>query len=172
MEQVIGFFQVPDPFDQHAALSPRAEADSRKAIWKPLKNDPIHITLNSLVISLATSVWNDMGCHYPRPVYMKSLLRAMRASRLLVHEHPLLILCINGKPISEHSPDFIVQGMDTLIVNILIASTITQANVNCVRACVNAHRRAAGGVLINFNEQCLSWMNIIQRPHKYYRSNL
>ena len=128
--------------------------------------------LTSLVISLATSVWNDMGCHYPKPVYLKSLLLAMRASRLLVHEHPLLILRINDKPISEHSPDFIVQGMDTLIVNLLVASTITQANVNCVRACVNAHRRAAGGVLINFGDQRLTWMNIIQSQHNYYRSSV
>ena len=126
--------------------------------------------LTSLVISLATSVWNDMGCHYPKQVYLKSLLHAMRASRLLVHEHPLLILRINDKPISEHSPDFIVQGMDTLIVNLLVASTITQANVNCVRACVNAHRRAAGGVLINFGDQRLTWMNIVQSQHNYYRS--
>ena len=128
--------------------------------------------LTSLVISLATSVWNDMGRHYPKPVYLKSLLQAMRASRLLVHEHPLLILRINDKPISEHSPDFIVQGMDTLIVNILVASTITQANVNCVRACVNAHRRAAGGVLINFGDQRLTWMNIVQSQHNYYRSSV
>ena len=128
--------------------------------------------LTSLVISLATSVWNDMGSHYPKPVYLKSLLNAMRASRLLVHEHPLLILRINDKPISEHSPDFIVQGMDTLIVNILVASTITQANVNCVRACVNAHRRAAGGVLINFGDQRLTWMNIVQSQHNYYRSSV
>jgi len=128
--------------------------------------------LTSLVISLATSVWNDMGCHYPKPVYLKSLLHAMRASRLLVHEHPLLILRINDKPISEHSPDFIVQGMDTLIVNILVASTITQADVNCVRACVNAHRRAAGGVLINFGDQRLTWMNIVQSQHNYYRSSV
>jgi GxxExxY protein len=128
--------------------------------------------LTSLVISLATSVWNDMGCHYPKPVYLKSLLQAMRASRLLVHEHPLLILRINDKPISEHSPDFIVQGMDTLIVNILVASTITQANVSCVRACVNAHRRAAGGVLINFGDQRLTWMNIVQSQHSYYRSSV
>ena len=128
--------------------------------------------LTSLVISLATSVWTDMGCHYPRPVYLKSMLYAMRASRLLVHEHPLLILRINDKPISEHSPDFIVQGMDTLIVNLLVASTITQANVNCVRACVNAHRRAAGGVLINFGDQRLTWMNIVQSQHNYYRSSV
>ena len=128
--------------------------------------------LTSLVISLATNVWNDMGCHYPSPVYLKSLLQAMRASRLLVHEHPLLILRINDKPISEHSPDFIVQGMDTLIVNLLVASTITQADVNCVRACVNAHRRAAGGVLINFGDQRLTWMNIVQSQHNYYRSSV
>ncbi len=128
--------------------------------------------LTSLVISHATSVWNDMGSHYPRPVYLKSLLYAMRASRLLVHEHPLLILRINDKPISEHSPDFIVQDKDTLIVNLLVSSTITQANVNCVRACVNAHRRAAGGVLINFGDQRLSWMNIVQSQHNYYRSSL
>jgi GxxExxY protein len=128
--------------------------------------------LTSLVISLATNVWNDMGCHYPKPVYLKSLLQAMRASRLLVHEHPLLILRINDKPISEHSPDFIVQGMDTLIVNLLVASTITQANINCVRACVNAHRRAAGGVLINFGDQRLTWMNIVQSQHNYYRSSV
>ena len=128
--------------------------------------------LTSLVISLATSVWNDMGCHYPRPVYLKSLLHAMRASRLLVHEHPLLILRINDKPISEHSPDFIVQDKDTLIVNLLVVSTITQADVNCVRACVNAHRRAAGGVLINFGDQRLTWMNIVQSQHNYYRSSV
>ena len=128
--------------------------------------------LTSLVISLATNVWNDMGCHYPKPVYLKSLLNAMRASRLLVHEHPLLILRINDKPISEHSPDFIVQDKDTLIVNLLVASTITQANVNCVRACVNAHRRAAGGVLINFGDQRLTWMNIVQSQHSYYRSSV
>ena len=128
--------------------------------------------LTSLVISLATSVWNDMGCHYPKPVYLKTLLQAMRASRLLVHEHPLLILRINDKPISEHSPDFIVQDKDTLIVNLLVASTITQANVNCVRACVNAHRRAAGGVLINFWDQRLTWMNIVQSQHNYYRSSV
>ena len=127
--------------------------------------------LTSLVISLATSVRNDLGCHYPRPVYLKSLLQAMRASRLLVHEHPLLILRINDKPISEHSPDFIVQDKDTLIVNLLFVSTITQADVNCVRACVNAHRRAAGGVLINFGDQRLTWMNIIQSQHNYYRSS-
>ena len=128
--------------------------------------------LTSLVISLATSVWTDMGCHYPKPVYLKSLLHAMRASRLLVHEHPLLILRINDKPISEHSPDFIVQGMDTLIVNLLVASTITQEDVNCVRACVNAHRGAAGGVLINFGDQRLTWMNIVQSQHNYYRSTV
>ena len=128
--------------------------------------------LTSLVISLATNVWNDMGCHYPRPVYLKSLLQAMRASRLLVHEHPLLILRINDKPISEHSPDFIVQDKDTLIVNLLVVSTITQADVNCVRACVNAHRRAAGGVLINFGDQRLTWMNIVQSQHSYYRSSV
>ena len=128
--------------------------------------------LTSLVISLATNVWNDMGCHYPKPVYLKSLLHAMRASRLLVHEHPLLILRINDKPISEHSPDFIVQDKDTLIVNLLVVSTITQADVNCVRACVNAHRRAAGGVLINFGDQRLTWMNIVQSQHNYYRSNV
>ncbi|MCX6056648.1 MAG: GxxExxY protein [Chloroflexi bacterium] len=128
--------------------------------------------LTSLVISLATNVWNDMGCHYPRPVYLKSLLQAMRASRLLVHEHPLLILRINDKPISEHSPDFIVQDKDTLIVNLLVVSTITQADVNCVRACVNAHRRAAGGVLINFGDQRLTWMNIVQSQHNYYRSSV
>ena len=128
--------------------------------------------LTSLVISLATSVWNEMGCHYPKPVYLKSLLHAMRASRLLVHEHPLLILRINDKPISEHSPDFIVQGMDTLIVNLLVVSTIIQADVNCVRACVNAHRRAAGGVLINFGDQRLTWMNIVQSQHNYYRSSV
>lgn len=137
-------------------------------IPKPLSTSP----LTSLVISLATSVWNDMGCHYPKSVYLKSLLYAMRPSRLLVHEHPLLILRINDKPISEHSPDFIVQGMDTLIVNLLVASTITQANVNCVRACVNAHRRAAGGVLINFGDQRLTWMNILQSQHNYYRSSV
>jgi hypothetical protein len=112
-----------------------------------------------------------MGCHYPKPVYLKSLLQAMRASRLLVHEHPLLILRINDKPISEHSPDFIVQDKDTLIVNLLVVSTITQADVNCVRACVNAHRRAAGGVLINFGDQRLTWMNIVQSQHNYYRSS-
>jgi len=112
-----------------------------------------------------------MGCHYPRPVYLKSMLYAMRASRLLVHEHPLLILRINDKPISEHSPDFIVQDQDTLIVNVVVASTITQANVNYVRACVNAHRRAAGGVLINFGDQRLTWMNIVQSQHNYYRSS-
>jgi GxxExxY protein len=128
--------------------------------------------LTSLVISLATSVWSDMGSHYPKPVYLKSLLNAIRASRLLVHEHPLLILRINDKPISEHSPDFIVQGMDTLIVNILVTSMITQANVNCVRACLNAHRRAAGGVLINFGDQRLTWMNIVQSQHSYYRSSV
>ena len=128
--------------------------------------------LTSLVISLATSVWNDMGCHYPKPVYLKSLLQAMRASRLLVHEHPLLILRINDKPISEHSPDFIVQDKDTLIVNLLVVSTITQADVNCVRACVNAHRGAAGGVLINFGDQRLTWMNIVQSQHNYYRSSV
>ena len=128
--------------------------------------------LTSLVISLATSVWNDMGCHYPKPVYLKSLLHAMRASRLLVHEHPLLILRINDKPISEHSPDFIVQDKDTLIVNLLVVSTITQADVNCVRACVNAHRGAAGGVLINFGDQRLTWMNIVQSQHNYYRSSV
>ncbi len=128
--------------------------------------------LTSLVISLATNVWNDMGCHYPRPVYLKSLLQAMRASRLLVHEHPLLILRINDKPISEHSPDFIVQDKDTLIVNLLVVSTITQADVNCIRACVNAHRRAAGGVLINFGDQRLTWMNIVQSQHNYYRSSV
>ena len=128
--------------------------------------------LTSLVISLATSVWTDMGCHYPKPVYLKSLLHAMRASRLLVHEHPLLILRINDKPISEHSPDFIVQDKDTLIVNLLFVSTITQADVNCVRACVNAHRRAAGGVLINFGDQRLTWMNIVQSQHNYYRSSV
>ena len=128
--------------------------------------------LTSLVISLATSVWTDMGCHYPKPVYLKSLLHAMRASRLLVHEHPLLILRINDKPISEHSPDFIVQDKDTLIVNLLVVSTITQADVNCVRACVNAHRRAAGGVLINFGDQRLTWMNIVQSQHNYYRSSV
>ena len=127
--------------------------------------------LTSLVISLATSVWTDMGCHYPKPVYLKSLLHAMRASRLLVHEHPLLILRINDKPISEHSPDFIVQDKDTLIVNLLVVSTITQADVNCVRACVNAHRGAAGGVLINFGDQRLTWMNIVQSQHNYYRSS-
>ncbi|MBK8420548.1 GxxExxY protein [Candidatus Villigracilis saccharophilus] len=128
--------------------------------------------LTSLVISLATSVWTDMGCHYPKPVYLKSLLHAMRASRLLVHEHPLLILRINDKPISEHSPDFIVQDKDTLIVNLLVVSTITQADVNCVRACVNAHRGAAGGVLINFGDQRLTWMNIVQSHHNYYRSSV
>ena len=128
--------------------------------------------LTSLVISLATSVWNDMGCHYPKPVYLKSLLQAMRASRLLVHEHPLLILRINDKPISEHSPDFIVQDKDTLIVNLLVVSTITQADVNCVRACVNAHRGAAGGVLINFGDQRLTWMNIVQSQHNYYRRSV
>ena len=128
--------------------------------------------LTSLVISLATSVWNEMGCHYPKPVYLKSLLHAMRASRLLVHEHPLLILRINDKPISEHSHDFIVQDKDTLIVNLLVVSTITQADVNCVRACVNAHRRAAGGVLINFGDQRLTWMNIVQSQHNYYRSSV
>ena len=128
--------------------------------------------LTSLVISLATSVWNDMGCHYPKPVYLKSLLQAMRASRLLVHEHPSLILRINDKPISEHSPDFIVQDQDTLIVNLLVVSTITQADVNCVRACVNAHRRAAGGVLINFGDQRLTWMNIVQSQHNYFRSSV
>ena len=128
--------------------------------------------LTSLVISLATSVWTDMGCHYPKPVYLKSLLHAMRASRLLVHEHPLLILRINDKPISEHSPDFIVQDKDTLIVNLLVVSTITQADVNCVRACVNAHRGAAGGVLINFGDQRLTWMNIVQSQHNYYRSSM
>ena len=128
--------------------------------------------LTSLVISLATSVWNDMGCHYPKPVDLKSLLQAMRASRLLVHEHPSLILRINDKPISEHSPDFIVQDQDTLIVNLLVVSTITQADVNCVRACVNAHRRAAGGVLINFGDQRLTWMNIVQSQHSYYRSSV
>ena len=128
--------------------------------------------LTSLVISLATSVWTDMGCHYPKPVYLKSLLHAMRASRLLVHEHPLLILRINDKPISEHSHDFIVQDKDTLIVNLLVVSTITQADVNCVRACVNAHRRAAGGVLINFGDQRLTWMNIVQSQHNYYRSSV
>ena len=128
--------------------------------------------LTSLVISLTTSVRNDLGCHYPRPVYLKSLLHAMRASRLLVHEHPLLILRINDKPISEHSPDFIVQDKDTLIVNLLVVSTITQADVNCVRACVNAHRRAAGGALINFGDQRLTWMNIVQSQHNYYRSSV
>ena len=137
-------------------------------IPKPLSMSP----LTSLVISLATSVWNEIGGRYPRPVYLKSLLQAMRASRLLVHEHPLLILRINDKPFSEHSPDFIVQDKDTLIVNLLVASTITQANVNCVRACVNAHRRAAGGVLINFGDQRLTWMNIVQSQHSYYRSSV
>ena len=128
--------------------------------------------ITSLVISLATSVLNEIGCHYPKPVYLKSLLQAMRASRLLVHEHPLLILRINDKPISEHSPDFIVQDKDTLIVNLLVVSTITQADVNCVRACVNAHRGAAGGVLINFGDQRLNWMHIVQSQHNYYRSNV
>ena len=129
--------------------------------------------ITSLVISIATSVWNEVGSHLHQPVYCKSLLNAMRASRLLVHEHPLLILRINDKTISEHSPDFIVQGMETLIVNVLATSAITQANVNTIQACVNAHRRAAGGVLINFGDhQRLTWMNIVQSQHKYYRSSM
>jgi hypothetical protein len=127
--------------------------------------------LTSLVISLATSVWNDIGSHQQKPVYCKTLLNAMRASHLLVHEHPLLILRINDKPISEYSPDFIVLGMEPLIVNLLAAPAITQAYVNYIRACVNAYRRVAGGVLINFGDQRLTWMNIGQSQHKYYRSS-
>ena len=144
MEQVIGFFQVPDPFDQHAAVSPCAEADSHKAIWEPLKNDPIHLT-------------PDKPCDLPRDQRVERYGES---------------LSINDKPISEHSPDFIVQDQDTLIVNLLVVSTITQADVNCVRACVNAHRRAAGGVLINFGDQRLTWMNIVQSQHNYYRSSV
>jgi hypothetical protein len=113
------------------------------------------------VISLATGVWNDFGSHQEKPVYCKTLLNAMRASHLLVHEHPLLILRINDKPISEHSPDFIVLGVEPLIVNLFAAPTITQAYVNYIRACVKAYRRVAGGVLINFG----------QSQHKYYRSS-
>ena len=128
--------------------------------------------LTSLVISLARSVHNDIGCHHPPSlVYFKSLLNAMRASRLLVYEHPLLILRINDKPISEHSPDFIVQGQETLIVNLLVALEITQADVNRVQACLDANRRAAGGLLINFGDQRLAWMNIIQSKYKYHLRN-
>ena len=125
--------------------------------------------LTSLVVALATNVRNGIGCHHPqKPVHFRSLLNAMRASHLLVYEHPLLILCINDKPISEHSPDFIVQGEETLIVNLLVSPEITQADVNCVQACLDAHQRAANGVLINFGNQRLTWMNIAQRQRKYY----
>jgi hypothetical protein len=124
------------------------------------------------VVALATSVRNDIGGHPPsKPIYSKSLLNAMRASRLLVYEHPLLILRINDKPISEHSPDFIVQGQETLIVNLLVSPAITQADVDCIQACLDAHQRAANGVLINFGDQRLTWMNIAQRQRKYYSRN-
>jgi len=125
----------------------------------------------SFVISLATSVRNDIGCPHPKSVYFKALLNVMRASRLLVHEHPLVILRINDKSISEHTPDFIVQGLETLIVNLLVAPAITQADVNCIQASLNAHRRAAGGLLINFGDQRLTWMNIAQCQRKYYSHN-
>ena len=128
--------------------------------------------LTSLVIALVTNVQNEIGCHHPpKPVYFRSLLNAMRASHLLVYEHPLLILRINDKPISEHSPDFIVQGQETLIVNLLVSPAITQADVNCVQACLDAHRRAANGALINFGDQRLTWINIAQRQRKYYSRN-
>ena len=128
--------------------------------------------LTSLVVALSTNVRNDIGCHHPpKSVYLNSLLNAMRASRLLVYEHPLLILHINDKPISEHSPDFIVRGQETLIVNLLVSPEITQADVNCVQACLDAHQRTANGVLINFGDQRLTWMNIAQRQRKYYSRN-
>ena len=95
----------------------------------------------------------------------------MRASRLLVYEHPLLSLRINDKPISEHSPDFIVQGQETQIVNLLVSPEITQADVNCVQACLDAHQRAASGALLNFSDQRLTWMKIAQRQRKYYSRN-
>ena len=127
--------------------------------------------LTSLVIALATCVRNDIGCHHPKPIYFNALLNAMRASRLCVYEHPLVTLCINNKPISEHTPDFIVQGQETLIVNLLAAPAIIQADVNRVQACLDAHRHAAGGVLINFGDSHLTWMDITQSKHKYYPHN-
>ncbi|MCJ7431851.1 MAG: hypothetical protein MUO77_00020 [Anaerolineales bacterium] len=127
--------------------------------------------LTNIVIALARSVQNEIGSQQPKPVYFNAMLNAMRASRLLVYEHPLLILCINNKPISEHSPDFIVQDQETLIVNLLAAPSITQADVNCVQACLDAHSRAAGGALINFGDQRLAWMNIIQSKYKYHLRN-
>ena len=127
--------------------------------------------LTSLVIALATCVRNDIGCHHPKPIYFNALLNAMRASRLLVYEHPLVLLCINDKPISEHTPDFIVQGQETLIVNLLAAPAIIQADVNSVQACLDAHRRAADGVLINFGDSHLTWMDIAQSKRKYYPHN-
>jgi GxxExxY protein len=127
--------------------------------------------LTNIVIALARSVQNDIGNQHPKPVYFDAMLNAMRASRLLVHEHPLVILCINNKPISEHSPDFIVEGQETLVVNLLAAPSITQADVNCVQACLDALSRTAGGALINFGDQRLAWMNIIQSKYKYHLRN-
>jgi hypothetical protein len=125
--------------------------------------------LTSLVVALATSVRNDIGGHHPpKPVYFKFLLNAMRASHLRVYEHPLLILRINDKPISEHTPDFIVLAQETLIVNLLVSPETTQADVHCIQACLDAYQPAANGVLINFGDQRLTWMNIAQRQRKYY----
>jgi hypothetical protein len=124
-------------------------------------------SLASLVVALATKIRNEIGCPHPKSVYFKALLSAMHVSRLVVCERPLLVFRINDKPIAEYTPDFIVQEKEILVVNLISSPEITGGDVGNAQACLDAHRGAASGVLINFGGPRLAWMNISQTRRKY-----
>ncbi len=115
-----------------------------------------------LVIALAILVEKSSERQQPAPVYHAALLRAMRKSGLTVQQRPLLVVRTNGRLVSDHTPDFIVQDKSETAVVCVIASLQTKpADVERAQACLDAYREKASGLLINFCGEKLLWSLLI-----------